>query len=291
MTKQEAIALIDQLKLVFDIVRLVDVIMTRQMSINRGGEFVEEPYHCYAVWERNSRCDNCISAKAFSCKDRLSKFEFVDNDIYHVIAKYIEIDGMGCVLELVTQITDQSLIGAYGKNEFIDTIAKYNRKLYTDSLTGAYNRYYFEEQILGLAYVNSLAMIDVDNFKKINDTYGHWVGDLSLCAVVNAISSCLRISDKIIRYGGDEFTLIFEDIPKAVFLEKLEQIRKKVAGISIDEAPGLRLTVSIGAINGHLSVTDALKEADQMLYLAKNEKNKVQMKSSAACPPCQGTDL
>lgn len=81
MTKQEIIALIDQLKLVFDIVRLVDANMTHQLSINSCGEFVAEPYRCYAIWNKTSRCDNCVSAKAFSRKDKLSKFEFVDNDI------------------------------------------------------------------------------------------------------------------------------------------------------------------------------------------------------------------
>lgn len=121
-------------------------------------------------------------------------------------------------------------------------------------------------------------MIDMDHFKSVNDTYGHLIGDLALRAVVTVISTCLRASDKIIRYGGDEFTVIFGEIPKAVFAEKLEHIRKKVAGISIDEAPGLRLTVSIGAVNGRLPVTDALKEADQMLYLAKTAKNSVRMK-------------
>ena len=121
-------------------------------------------------------------------------------------------------------------------------------------------------------------MIDVDNFKGVNDTYGHPVGDLALCAVVNAISSCLRSSDKIIRYGGDEFTLCFANMPRESFLKKLEQIRKTVEGIFIEEAPGLRLTVSIGAVCQPLPAAEALREADQMLYLAKNEKNSVRLK-------------
>lgn len=66
MTEQEAIALIDQLEFVFDIVRLVDAAMTRRLSTDSNGEFVTEPYHCYTVWNKDSRCDNCISAKVFS---------------------------------------------------------------------------------------------------------------------------------------------------------------------------------------------------------------------------------
>ncbi len=278
MTKQESMVLIDQLKLVFDTVRLVDVSMTRQLSIGGCGEFVAEPYQCYAIWNKNSRCDNCISAKAFSCKGRLSKFEFVDDDIYHVTAKYIEIDGTPYILEMVSKITDKTLIGAYGKNEFIDTISNYNQRLYTDSLTGANNRHYFDEQLFGLASIGALAMIDVDNFKEVNDTYGHLVGDAALCAIVDSISSCMRGSDKIIRYGGDEFTLCLESIAKADFFNMLERIRKKVSEISIEEAPDLRLTVSIGAVCQPLTAADALKEADKMLYIAKAEKNCVRLK-------------
>lgn len=276
--KEELIVLIDQLKFVFDIVRMVDATRTRQVSLDRCGELVAEPYKCYAAWNKNARCENCISAKAFSCKGRLTKFEFVNNDIYHVIAKYIEVDGVPYVLEMVSQITDKVLISAYGENEFVGAISSYNHKLYSDALTGAQNRNYFDEQLLGLAYIGALAMIDVDNFKGVNDTYGHPVGDLALCAVVNAISSCLRSSDKIIRYGGDEFTLCFANMPRESFLKKLEQIRKTVEGIFIEEAPGLRLTVSIGAVCQPLPAAEALREADQMLYLAKNEKNSVRLK-------------
>lgn len=286
MTTEEALSLLEQLKLIFDIVRLVDVTMTRQMSLSSNGELAAGPYSCYAVWNKTSRCDNCVSAQAFSCKERLSKFEFVDNDVYHVIAKYIEIDGKDCVLELVSKITDKALLGAYGKNEFIETISNYNRKLYTDSLTGAYNRYYFDEQLLGLASIEALAMIDVDNFKKINDTYGHLAGDASLCAIVKAIGSSIRSSDKIVRYGGDEFMLVFAKIPKKVFLEKLEQIRKKVSETSIAEVPDIRLTVSIGAVYELMPVPEALREADQMLYAAKAEKNSVRMKEMSGVPAC-----
>ncbi len=278
MTKQEALTLIDQLKFAFDIVRLVDVTMTCQVSVDDHGEFVTEPYQCYAVWNKKSRCDNCISAKAFSIKGKMTKFEFVGEDIYHVTAKYVEIDGTPYVLEMVSKITDETLFGAYGKNEFVQAISSYNRKLYADPLTGAHNRQYFEEQLRNLACVEAVAMIDVDNFKGINDTYGHLAGDLALCAIVAAISSCVRNTDAVIRYGGDEFLLVFWNIPKASFAEKLEQIREKAARVSMDEYPSLRLTVSIGAVHHPKQTMDALREADQMLYLAKEKKNSVQLK-------------
>lgn len=278
MTKQEAVTLIAQLEFAFDIVRLVDVTMTRQMFINSSGELVMENYDCYAVWNKNARCDNCISAQVFACKGKMTKFEFVNEDIYYVIARYIEIDGEPYVLEMVSRIDDKTFFGAYGKSEFADTISDYNRKLYTDPLTGAHNRQYFEEQLLGLAYVEALAMLDVDNFKVVNDTYGHRAGDMALRAIVDTISSCLRDADTVIRYGGDEFTLVLWNIPREVFAKRLEKIREKVTEISIDEFPGLQLTISIGAVCQSMPVMDALQEADKMLYLAKEEKNRVQLK-------------
>ena len=75
------------------------------------------------------------------------------------------------VLAMVTLITDEALFSAYGNNEFVETINRYNRKLYTDPLTGVYNRRYYEEQLSGLSKEFSIAMLDVDDFKNINDTY------------------------------------------------------------------------------------------------------------------------
>lgn len=77
----------------------------------------------------------------------MTKFEFVNDDIYQVIAKYVVIDGTPLVMEMVFKMTDKIFLGAYGSGSLIDKISRFNRELYEDPLTGARNRRYFEEQL------------------------------------------------------------------------------------------------------------------------------------------------
>ncbi len=277
MTMDEARALVTQLNLVFDIVRFVDVRMMQEYTFAEDGQFIGHPYHCYNVWKKKRRCENCISAKAFIHRGRMTKFEFIDNEVYHVIAMYTEIDKIAYVLEMVTLITDEALFSAYGNNEFVETINRYNRKLYTDPLTGVYNRRYYEEQLSRLSKEFSIAMLDVDDFKNINDTYGHKAGDDSLCNIVTTISSLLVEDDSLIRYGGDEFLILFQHMNKTGFIQKLESIRKAVENIRLQDYPSIKLSVSIGGISAIQEAMDAIEAADIQLYKAKHSKNCVQV--------------
>ena len=277
MTMDEARALVTQLNLVFDIVRFVDVRMMQEYTFAEDGQFIGHPYHCYNVWKKKRRCENCISAKAFIHRGRMTKFEFIDNEVYHVIAMYTEIDKIAYVLEMVTLITDEALFSAYGNNEFVETINRYNRKLYTDPLPGVYTRRYYEEQLSGLSKEFSIAMLDVDDFKNINDTYGHKAGDDSLCNIVTTISSLLVEDDSLIRYGGDEFLILFQHMNKTGFIQKLESIRKAVENIRLQDYPSIKLSVSIGGISAIQEAMDAIEAADIQLYKAKHSKNCVQV--------------
>ena len=266
MTMDEARALVTQLNLVFDIVRFVDVRMMQEYTFAEDGQFIGHPYHCYNVWKKKRRCENCISAKAFIHRGRMTKFEFIDNEVYHVIAMYTEIDKIAYVLEMVTLITDEALFSAYGNNEFVETINRYNRKLYTDPLTGVYNRRYYEEQLSGLSKEFSIAMLDVDDFKNINDTYGHKAGDDSLCNIVTTISSLLVEDDSLIRYGGDEFLLLFPQMSEKHMLKKNEKIKKAVENIVFTEYPDFHVTVSIGGVCGVHPIMEAIHQADKLMY-------------------------
>ena len=81
--------------------------------------------------------------------------------------------------------------------------------LYIDSLTGTYNRRYFEEYFQGEEDSEAVVVMDVDNFKRVNDHYGHYAGDCVLQSVAKTISSSIRKTDAVIRYGGDEFVILF----------------------------------------------------------------------------------
>ena len=112
MTKREICDLMEQLEKVADIVRLVDGSITDQYYTRQGGELCKEPYRCYAVWERGERCDNCVSAKALACRGRRTKFEFNGDEVYYVVAKCVEVEGVPFVLEMGYHITDEMLLGA-----------------------------------------------------------------------------------------------------------------------------------------------------------------------------------
>ena len=278
MTREEVRVLIQSLEQVFDVVRLVDGTITEQYVLDENGELQQEKYKCYSVWGREERCKNCISAKVLSKKEKMTKFEFEDQSVYYVMAQYLEIEGKPFVLEMIHKNSDETLFSAYGKNKFVETVLSYNKKIYADPLTGAYNRQYFEEQIMGFSHINAVAMLDVDNFKKINDTWGHQVGDEALKMTAQTVISCIRSRDAMIRYGGDEFLIVFPEMPVHVFENKLNLIREKCRAIVFEKYPELEVTVSIGGYFGQGEMMEKIREADRMLYGAKEERDTVKIK-------------
>ena len=120
------------------------------------------------------------------------------------------------------------------------------KMLYTDSLTGVYNRRYYDDYIQNAEDIQTAVMIDVDNFKHINDNYGHDAGDIVLHSIAQTILSCVRKTDAVIRYGGDEFAVIFYQIPEDVFETKLERMRYLVEAFSVNEYPEIHMSISVG---------------------------------------------
>ncbi len=146
--------------------------------------------------------------------------------------------------------------------------------LYIDSLTNVFNRRYYDEHFQGEENIQAFVMIDIDNFKQINDTYGHNVGDIVLQSIAQTILSCVRKTDAVIRYGGDEFVIIFNSMPADVFEQKLERIRHSVDILKVDEYPEIHMSVSIGGAYGMGKPKELFKVADSMMYQAKITKNK-----------------
>lgn len=166
-------------------------------------------------------------------------------------------------------------IGAAGQADPAEQFFDYHHDLYHDVLTNAYNRRFFEKQLRKLMEVDAVAMLDLDQFKQINDVYGHQAGDDALRMLVSAVTACVRNrSDALVRYGGDEFLLIFPHIPEHVFIKRLEQIRATVQALHMIEYPDLHLTVSIGGVYGACTLDPGIRQADKLLYQAKECRNK-----------------
>ena len=274
MTKEETTVLIQQLRKVFDMVRLVDVSSGTQFGLDEAGNIVSSPHQCYAVWKKHKRCENCISAKAYAKRGKLTKFEFVENEIYYVIAMYIEVEDISYVMEMVSKVSDETLFATYGEGKFIEAITNYNKKLFIDSMTGVYNRLYYDEQLLELNS-QAVAVADMDNFKMINDTYGHIAGDEALKSVAAVIKLCVQCTDAVVRYGGDEFVIVFGAGTRESIGGILEEIRRKVSEIVLEKYPQIRLSVSMGGKYSKKKTKELFQEADQILYRAKKDKNNV----------------
>ena len=274
MTMQEAENKMEVLREIFDVVRLLkgSDLKTSGMESKLTGR--KNLCQCYAFWNKDKRCENCISLKALEEKKQTSKIEFLDSDMYQVFARYLEIDDEPYVMEMLKKLDENTLTDEKGYEKLTEKLTVYSEKLYKDVLTGAYNRRYFEEKVKNMSLNAGVAVIDLDDFKLFNDTYGHDGGDLVLTTVVNVIRHYIRRTDILVRYGGDEFLLILPGIEKEVFSQKLRMIQEKIHATHIPGFNRRKLSVSIGGVMfTHGRLEEAITKADRLMYMAKGHKN------------------
>jgi diguanylate cyclase (GGDEF)-like protein len=162
--------------------------------------------------------------------------------------------------------------------ENIQTIMHYANR---DYLTGLYNRRYFFDSMQ--EYVEdvkesgekfAVAMIDIDHFKKVNDTYGHDVGDKVIVTLADILRSSTNPQDVVARFGGEEFCIVLKNINRYSALDILERIRQTVESYSVDigKEQFVNFTISIGAVihREEDDLEESINEADMCLYKAKN---------------------
>ena len=219
---------------------------------------------------------NSLSLRAFWEKCQKTRLEYIDSRVCQKISRYVEIDGQPHVVEIlnVLDVTTESFENV--REQLTAKVRGYDEELYLDALTGAYNRRYYENRIRKVRGHAGVAMIDLDDFKLYNDTCGHNAGDLVLNTVVGSIRGCICKTDILIRYGGDEFLLILQDVDEELFSKKLKQIRDMVCEAEVPGYARLRLTVSIGGVLAdNETIESAVARADGLMYQAKNRKNMI----------------
>lgn len=259
---------------IFDIVRLIDEERISHMENNCDNQEPIDPCPCYSFWKRNKQCANCITAKTIKDKRQRVKIEFSGTDSYQVISRYYNIEGKNYVMELVNRMDNGALKDEDVCKKLESKIVSYKEKLYSDALTGVYNRRFYEENVKNSKVNAGIAMLDADDFKLYNDSLGHIAGDMALCACADTIKNCIRKSDQVIRYGGDEFLIIIYDVTEDEFRKKLMDIQDAVNKTVIPEYSKIQLQVSIGGvICTDETVADAVLRADSLMYIAKNRKN------------------
>ncbi|MGB9710471.1 MAG: GGDEF domain-containing protein [Thermodesulfovibrio sp.] len=171
-----------------------------------------------------------------------------------------------------------------------NSFEKVENQLYFDELTSVYNRTAGINRLIEeMARIKrnkqhlSIAMVDIDNFKSINDNFGHLVGDRILNHVALQIKNFLRATDVVSRYGGEEFLIILPDTDEIKALMALERVRENIAKKPVKAgSEKIFITVSVGIteIDTNDNLTEAIHRADMALYQAKRSgKNKIELAS------------
>jgi diguanylate cyclase (GGDEF)-like protein len=151
-----------------------------------------------------------------------------------------------------------------------------------DYLTGLYNRRYFYDsgpkvvnQCLRQKAVSSVAILDIDHFKRLNDTYGHEIGDKVLIAVAARLATIFEGSDNLLsRLGGEEFAILFPMMDSHAATKLCDEVRSDLSRLKVsadDEELSVTVSIGVAEIAGYESFENYLNAADQFLYMAKHK--------------------
>lgn len=281
LTVTELKHLLTVLSSLFDVARIVNPHDTAILSIKADGHVEEKPYTCFKVWGKNQRCANCTSREADISHCRKDKYEYVKNSIFYVVSNPIAYrdekgDVHPVVLEIVSHVSDHLAGGRFGRRSIIDIIDENQKKIYSDELTGAYNRRYLFEKVVNFSHSNAftIIMVDVHRFKEINDKFGHAAGDKVLMAVTQHLRESVREGDFVIRYGGDEFLVILNHCDETRADQAVRRIREGLSHVKVE---GSTETVSCDVGHATTNVFDGtensfmalLDRADKAMYEEK----------------------
>lgn len=256
----------------FEIVRIVDPGICMQITSESSTQRIEKSKNCFSVWQKTSRCDNCISQEVVRTHKSQSKIETIGNDVFYIVASCLEIDGVPYTLECVNQIRFRG-DATNGSENVLNQLLVRNRQVYIDSATKVFNRRYFDDHLRNLTGEYAMAMVDIDEFKVINDIFGHPAGDMALYTVAQTMRSLLRSNDDIVRYGGDEFFILFNNMHEDALARKLEDICEAVRALTFPDYPDLNVHTSIGGCYGSGRVSELIQKADIALYKAKKTRD------------------
>ncbi len=261
VTRDQAEDEIRHLSNVFPVVRLLDA------------QSVEEEESCL-LHGQDCPCMRKVASSVLHNGGEETRMLRVGDNRHRATVRYLEVDGEPNVLLYALPVESETEPAA-------DPAL-----LYIDALTGVYNRRFYEDKVRRQRMFAGVAVIDLDDFKLVNDALGHHAGDLAISAAARAMKSRVRESDILLRYGGDEFVLVLPNISEDDFVRKLESISKQVAQTTVPGYDQMSLSVSIGGVlsNGS-TVEEAVKRADSLMYRAKQRRNSVITEADVAGTP------
>ncbi len=236
-----------------------------QTNIFKSGKHTKEFYE--NLWETILAGHNYISVIIDKKKD--GRLYYADLKITPIFDEHKNIQNF---VATSTDITSR-----------IEMQEKLQKLATIDSLTGIYNRYKLDEAILlqierykRYKEPFSLCMLDIDHFKRVNDTYGHDVGDRVLQALSRLVMGDIRKTDIFGRWGGEEFIIILENTNKEQAFIIAEKLRKRVEATVIDEKYKITISIGVAQYEASDSRETLVKKVDEALYKAKeNGRNQV----------------
>lgn len=181
----------------------------------------------------------------------------------------------GKICDIMKKEEENSKVSRKKEQEISAEQSGYMQLLYMDSLTNVFNRRYYKEHIQNVYDIEAAALIDVYNLKQINEDYGRDVGNLVLQYTAHRLSEVVRKSDYLIRYGGDEFLIVFNSMTKQTFEARLAEISRSLDTVTVDGYPELCTGVNIGGAYGTGNSEELFQRADDMLRQSKQTHKEV----------------
>ena len=276
-TMEEMREMLRRLAPIFDVVRLVDPSDTAVLTLEEDDSITRAPYSCFHVWNRDCRCQNCTSQQAAAGSCQRTKYEFIRENVFYVVSQPLTIllrEGQAeVVMEIVSHVSDQVMMDRQENGKtLLEQMEEIQEKLYRDDLTQAFNRRYLNEFTFlqrDRGRVSSrvgLILLDLRQFKSVNDTLGHLAGDQILSQAADVLKSHVRSQDAVIRFGGDEFVIILTDCGEEVVLRKIEELRAAMMEVAAADF-GYAYTACFEPNQACLSAM--LDQADRRMYEEK----------------------
>ena len=269
ITGEQVIGVLESCRSMFGTVRLVDPEICMQLTDTSDGAVVEKSEHCYAIWNKTQRCEHCISQEVIRTRRAQTKVEAVGDKVFYVHAVCVEVDGTPYALELVSPIRMEDLRGDEDASVLNQLLLR-NRQVYIDSATHVYNRRYFDDRLRDLDGEFTLAMLDLDHFKHINDKYGHSVGDEVLKQFAEHLQNTFRFCGFVGRIGGDEFVLLCPARQPEELAESLAAFRHTIREMGYEVSVGVSESTDRQTLNETVNRAETAMRHDKMEFYRNN---------------------